>query len=321
MPAFDLPVGQLRVYPGKNPRPADFDAYWDRALREMEAMDPQVALIPASFRHPALACFDLYFTGTHGARLHAKYVRPHRISSPVPAVLQFHGYSMASGDWSGLLPMASAGFAVAALDVRGQGGLSEDTGGVRGTTWFGHIVRGLDDPDPDRLLYRDIFLDTALLSRIVAGFPEVDGDRLAAMGGSQGGGLTLACAALADIKLAAPSYPFLSDYQRAWELDLGTRAYSELKEYFRRFDPTHAHEAEIFTKLGYVDVQHLAPRIRAKVHMFTALSDMTCPPSSQFAAYNKITSPKQVTFYPDYGHEWLPDSADQTLMWFVRELL
>lgn len=121
MPAFDLPADQLFSYPGQNPRPADFDAYWARALREMEAADPQPALIPAAFRHPFLACFDLYFTGTHGARLHAKYVRPAKTDGPVPAVLQFHGYSMSSGDWSGLLPMASAGFAVAALDVRGQG--------------------------------------------------------------------------------------------------------------------------------------------------------------------------------------------------------
>jgi cephalosporin-C deacetylase len=40
--------------------------------------------------------------------------------------------------------------------------------------------------------------------------------------------------------------------------------------------------------------------------------DTVCPPSSQFAAYNKITSPKKVLLYPDFGHENLPDSGDIT---------
>ena len=77
----------------------------------------------------------------------------------------------------------------------GQGGLSQDLGEVTGTTFKGHIVRGLDDP-PEKLAFRQIFLDTAQLARIVMDMPEVDENRVGAMGGSQGGGLTLACAAL-----------------------------------------------------------------------------------------------------------------------------
>ena len=67
---------------------------------------------------------------------------------------------------------------------------------------------------------------------------------------------------------------------------------------------------EIFTKLGYIDNQFLAPRIKAGVLMFTGLMDTICPPSTQFAAYNKITSPKDVVIYPDHGHEGLPGASD-----------
>jgi cephalosporin-C deacetylase len=112
------------------------------------------------------------------------------------------------------------------------------------------------------------------------------------------------------IKRAAPLYPFLSDYKRVWEMDLAKDAYLELKEYFRRFDPMHKREDEIFTKLGYIDIQFLAPRIKAEVLMQTGLMDTVCPPSSQFAAYNKITSPKQVLLDPDYAHEEAPGSSD-----------
>jgi cephalosporin-C deacetylase len=181
---------------------------------------------------------------------------------------------------------------------------------VRGWTLRGHIVRGLDDA-PEKLLFRQVFLDCAQLARIVMGFEEVDPDRVGATGGSQGGGLTLACAALEPrIKRAAPVYPFLSDYQRTWEMGLAVDAYQELQDWFRRFDPRHEREVDVFTRLGYIDVQHLAPMICGEVLLLTGLNDTVCPPSTQYAAFNKITAPKRHVLYPDYGHEMLPGSSD-----------
>jgi cephalosporin-C deacetylase len=219
---------------------------------------------------------------------------------------------MNSGDWFYKLGWPAAGLAVAAMDVRGQGGRSEDPGGVAGTTLRGHIVRGLDDPDPDKLAYRQIFLDTAQLARVVMGFAEVDAERVSCTGQSQGGGLALACAALEPrIRRCAPVFPFLCDYRRVWEMDLAKDAYFELSYFFRMFDPRHEREEELFSKLGYIDCQHLAPRIGAEVLMFTGLMDMICPPSTQFAAFNKIRSTKDVVIYPDFGHENLPGMADR----------
>jgi len=45
--------------------------------------------------------------------------------------------------------------------------------------------------------------------------------------------------------------------------------------------------------------------------MGTALMDMICPPSTQFAAYNKITAPKEMVLYPDFGHDDLPGHSDR----------
>src|SRR5690606_10860080 len=132
------------------------------------------------------------------------------------------------------------------------------------------------------------------------------------------GGLTLACAALSPlIQRAAAMYPFLCDYQRVWEMDLVQHAYEELKTFFRQFDPTHEHQAQWFTRLGYIDNQHLAPRIKAQVLMGTGLMDTICPPSTQFAAYNRITSKKQVVIYPDYAHETLPGFWDRTMQFMA----
>ncbi len=315
---FDMPFEQLPAYQGTNPRPADFDEYWERALAEMRAVDPAVELVPAEFQTSYAECFHLYFTGVGGARVHAKLVRPKEQSGAQPALLMFHGYSGSAGDWSDKLGYAALGYTVAAMDCRGQGGLSEDSGGVKGWTLRGHIVRGLDD-SPDKLLFRQIFLDTAQLAGIVMDMPGVDAARVGATGASQGGGLTLACAALEPrIKLAAPVYPFLTDYQRVWKLDLATDAYLEIAEYLRRFDPLHQHEEEIFTRLGYVDVQNLTRRIQAEVMMSVGLMDKICPPSTQFAAYNKITAPKSLRVYPDFGHENLPGNSDAIFSYMSR---
>lgn len=322
MPVIDLPLSELYEYRGRNPRPVDHDTYWAEALRELDATEPNPELRPAGVaRSRQVECFDLWFTGIGGARIYAKYLRP-RGAAPAahPAVLQFHGYSGHSGDWLDKFGWPAEGFCHASMDCRGQGGRSEDNLPVKGTTLRGHIIRGLDDPDPRRLAFRQVFLDTVQLARVVMGFAEVDAHRVGCCGASQGGALALVCAALEPrIRRAAPVFPFLCDFQRTWEMDQAREAYEELRLFFRAFDPRHERATEIFTKLGYIDVQHLAPRIRAEVLMFTSLMDTICLPSTQFAAYNRITAPKQVVIYPDFTHEILPGQIDRTFN-FMREL-
>ncbi|MBA2481263.1 MAG: acetylxylan esterase [Planctomycetes bacterium] len=312
MPMLDMPLAELKKFQGRNPCPPDMDQFWDASIAEMKRVDAKVELTPGPFSFAQAECFDLWFTGVGGARVHAKYLRPKTRAGKLPAILIFHGYTGSSGDWFDKLAWVAQGYCVAVLDCRGQGGLSEDTGSVKGNTHHGHIIRGLSEDSPEKLLFRSIYLDTAQLARVVMGFPEVDPTRVGATGGSQGGALTLACAALEPtVKFAAPVYPFLCDYQRVWEMDQAKDAYAELKSYFQKFDPRHEREQAIFTRLGYIDCQHLAKRIRARTLMAVGLMDSICPPSTQFAAYNKITAAKDLVIYPDFGHEGLPGLADR----------
>jgi cephalosporin-C deacetylase len=320
---FDLPFEELSGYMGSNPRPHDFNEYWQHGLEEMRLVDPQIELRPANFETSFCECYDLYFTGVRGARIHVKLLKPKHNQEPHPAVLMFHGYTGNAGDWTDKLGYAAQGFMVAAMDCRGQGGSSEDKGGVSGNTLHGHIIRGLQDAldgKPENLLFRQVFLDAAQLAGIIMDMPEVDAARVGALGGSQGGALTVACAALDPrIKRAAPLYPFLSDYKRVWDMDQGREAYVEIREFFRSFDPAHKKEQAVFEKLGYIDIQNLADRIKAEVLWGIALMDTTCPPSSQFAAYNKIRSSKSMQIFPDYSHEGIPGFTDLSFQ-FMRGL-
>ncbi len=96
MPLIDMPLEALRQYQGLNPCPPDMDAFWEEALEEMRAVDPQVELVPADFTTSFADCFDMWFTGVRGARIHAKLLRPKKAqgkalpccsSTDIPAIV------------------------------------------------------------------------------------------------------------------------------------------------------------------------------------------------------------------------------------------
>ncbi len=318
MPIIDKPLEELKIYTGINPKPEDFGEYWEKALSELDATEPKPTFTLAEFQAPGVKCYDLYYNSVNNAKIYAKCLVPeHKYGEKLPALLHFHGYTGASSQWTEYLGYALSGFVVLAMDVRGQAGKSEDVGGVHGNTLNGHIIRGLIESDPQKLLFRDIYLDTAQLARVAMSMDCVDEMRVGAYGGSQGGALTIACASLEPrVAKAAPCYPFLCDYKRVWEMDLAKDAYLELRTFFRNFDPRHENEDEYFRRLGYIDLQYLAPRIKAEVKMATGLMDTVCPPSTQFAAYNKMTCKKSQVIYPDFGHESLPGWSDIVYTFF-----
>ncbi|MBR6525719.1 MAG: acetylxylan esterase [Clostridia bacterium] len=321
MPLIDMPLEKLLAYHGTNERPEDIDAFWDEGIREMEAMGTDYELVPAGMDIPNVECYHLYFTGVGGSRIHCHFLKPAHIQGKIPAIAFFHGYAGHRQDFFDHVAWAGLGMCCAAMDCRGQGGQSEDLSSVRGNTLHGHIIRGLEENDPKKLYYRNTFLDTAQLVRILQHMDFVNETKIGAYGGSQGGGLTLACASLCPtLNRAASQYPFLSDYRRVWDMDLDVGAYSELREYFRLYDPLHEKEKETFSLLGYIDIHNMTHRVKAKVRMFTGLMDTICPPSTQFAAYNAIPSEKDYVIYPDYGHEKLHKSPDN-IMQFMCEML
>jgi len=320
MPALDFPLETLKTYKGSSPLPKDFDTYWNNSLEELQAMGTSYTTEPAEFQAPGVICEYLHFTGVGGAKICCKFLRPEKIEGKLPAIAMFHGYSGDSGGWVSKLPYAYAGYAVLAMDVRGQMGRSEDTLQSTGTTLRGHIIRGLDNDDPNNLFFRNVYLDSAQTARVLMDMDFVDENRVGAVGGSQGGALTITCAALEPrVKKLAPTYPFLSDYRRVWEMDLFQHAYDELAYFIRNKDPRQQRMDEMFERLGYIDIANLAPRIKGETYMFITLMDAVCPPSTQFAAYNKITAKKSCEIYPNHAHEGLP-GQDELVFEFFRGL-
>ena len=142
------------------------------------------------------------------------------------------------------------------------------------------------------------------MSKIIENFEFTDKENMKVYGESQGGALSLVCAALnQNIKSSFIIYPFLSDYKKVVELHTITEAYVELYRYFKFIDPFHETEEEFFKTLSYIDVKNFAHRIKGKVVFIASLMDDVCPPETQFAVYNNLECEKKLLVMPEYSHE------------------
>lgn len=318
MPMIDLPLEQLQQYRGTNPCPSDFDDFWRERVQEAQDVLLQYEIKESNVSgYEACHYYELTFVGITGAKRYAKYIRPNR-KEELPVILQFHGYPGSSRSFFEQTSFAGMGFAVIAMDCPGQGGNSDDLGGRCGTTVAGHLVNGLDD-EASKMYYVQLAQDMCILCRVVQQLNGIDQTRIYANGASQGAGLALMCSALNPIiKRCAALYPFLSDYQRVWEMDLDAIAYEGIRYYFRWFDPMHQRLDKIFTKLGYIDVHNFAHLINVPILFGTGLMDTICPPSTQFAIYNQLNCPKRHVIFPDYTHEEISAFDDLLIDFFLR---
>ncbi len=141
MSVCNMSIEKLLEYQGSSPCPSDIDDFWNEQLKLVSEMDDNLIMKKADFQAKGLEAFDCWFIGVGGAKVYFKYIRPAGTKNN-KVLLMFHGYGGNSGEWVGLLGYAYQGYAVTALECRGQGGKSEDKGGVQGNTLNGHIYRG-----------------------------------------------------------------------------------------------------------------------------------------------------------------------------------
>ena len=146
-------------------------------------------------------------------------------------------------------------------------------------------------------------------------FPE----RVVVTGISQGGGLTLAVAGLADgLAAVMPDVPFLCGYRRATEIT-DKYPYFEISLYCR----IHRDKIDtVFNTLSYFDGWNFAARAKAPALFSVGLMDDICPPSTVYGAFNHYAqSRKEIRVYEYNNHEGGQGHHDAEKLGFLKATL
>ena len=321
MPWYDLPLERLREYRTSTQEPDGLDDWWAARLREArELARPATVTAHQPGLYAPFEVSDVEFSGGAGERVRAWYIAPAgRTASGV--VVKFIGYGGGRGVPAEHMLLPALGYAVLVMDSRGQGGRwsSGATADGVGTGPENSLVMTRGITTPEEYYYTRMFTDAALAvdtARELAGRSDA---RIAVSGGSQGGALALAAAALRPdlVAVCHADVPFLCDIQRA--ITLAPHApYTEIPEFL-------AENVELVPQaldtLRYIDCALLARRITASTLVSVGLMDDICPPSTVYAAYNEIrTTDKEIAVYPYSGHSWPKAHAERQLR-HLRERL
>jgi len=315
MPSIDLPLHELRSYVPEETEPEDFDQFWAKTLEEARSAGPGLQLDDPYMPLAGVEAFHVWMTGFGSARISGWYVRPAK-GGPFPAIAHFHGYSWRAARPLETYALAAQGIAVLSMDCRGQGGDSPDVPPLAGGHHPGWLTVGLTDPANH--YYRYVFADAVMAVDALAAQEEVDQSRIAVTGASQGGGLSLAVAALSGrASFVWADVPFLSDFPRAVEVAPHS-PYTEVSEFLRRRPEL---KETAFRTLAYIDVANHARRVTCPARVTVGLWDDICPPSTVFAAYGRLASPdKDLLVFPYHGHGLTYEIEERRFAELVRRL-
>jgi cephalosporin-C deacetylase len=301
---YDLPLEQLKVYKPERQEPSDFDGFWSETIAQAKEFPLEAQFEPVDYRLQTLETYDVTFNGYGGQRVKGWFLLPRHRAKLLPCAVEYIGYGGGRGSPYNWLLWSSVGFAHLIMDTRGQGSvwLQGDTPDfpVEGDNphYPGFMTMGI--LDPKTYYYRRVFTDAVRAIEAVKSHPSVDKSRIAVTGGSQGGGISLAVSGLVpDITAAMPDVPFLCHFRRATEIT-DESPYSEIANYCK----IHRDQIEmVFNTLSYFDGLNFAVRANAKALFSVGLMDMTCPPSTVFAAFNHYAGSKEIKIWPYNDHE------------------
>tara|TARA_R110002051_G_scaffold167627_1_gene238237 strand:+ start:9433 stop:10404 length:972 start_codon:yes stop_codon:yes gene_type:complete len=307
----DFPLDVLRSYAPRVHEPDDFDEFWTTTIAESRQRDSGHTLAPAETPITGIRIDDLTFSGYNGEAIKAWVMRPANSDGPLPTIIEFQGYNGGRGLAGEKLQWAASGYAHVFMDTRGQGsgwgggGETPDPHGS-GPAVAGFMTRGIQHPND--YYYRRVFTDAVRLVDLVQTLEFVNPSRIALAGGSQGGGIAIAAAALSqNVAAVMPDVPFLSHFQRAIEAT-PEEPFTEITRYLA----VHRERVEAtLATLSYFDGVNFAKRISSPAYFSVALMDGIVLPSTVFASYNHLQSDdKAIEVYAYNGHE-----AGQFLQW------
>mgnify|MGYP001554099396 CR=1 FL=1 len=299
--------------------PADFDAFWRQAKADLAALplDARLAPMPNEItdRHEAFAV-DLQDIGTPPATTSRFYgiLYVPRGACPFPAIMSPPGAGVRGPDrdiwgWSDL------GFIVLYVGIHEVPLRPLPDAASPAAVPGNYPSVGLLDP---KLYYfRRVIMGCLRADDYLTTLPQWDHRNLVAYGGSQGGYLSLAAAALDPrvtcAEIAYPAYCDESGYAHGRPAGWPALKFNDPAD-------TPGQRAAKLATTAYYDSVNFARRIKVPGHYAWGYNDETCPPTTTFSMYNVLTAPKELAIYKETGHGRVPALTDVEHAWLLRQV-
>ncbi len=308
-------VQQLKNYKPRLTKQPDHEAFWQETLERARNQPLNEQSRKINYPIHEIQAYELTYHGYDDTPIHAYYLLPNSVNKKFPCLIFFHGYGSHKQSISDYAKWLIQGYAVITVDCRGQG-KTGDYSAYNSDEMGSWVTKGI--LNKYEYYYRKVYVDGVRAIDFACSRPEIDTERIAVIGASMGGGITLAVCALDHRpKLAVADVPNMCDIELAIQEKIeGSLTYVE--SYLKRH-PSYINR--VFETLSYFDNLNLCSQITCDIRVSVGLKDLICPPKSIFGIYNHIQAKKSIEIYPFSAHNvYHVEHVDKTIQ-FVNDHL
>ncbi|MDE6207509.1 MAG: acetylxylan esterase [Muribaculaceae bacterium] len=281
--------------------PADFMDYWAGVLSKCRATElhPEMTLLPEKCTETVDVYQVNYTAGGRNTRFYGMLAMP-KGDGPFPAVVQYPGAGVYAIDAP--VSFAEKGVIAMAIGIHSipnnlDATMYRDLEGGPLASYPRINVERRDD-----YYYNRVIRGAVRAIDFIETLPQFNGC-VATYGGSQGGFLAIAVAALhPSVKYVAANFPAMSD--------LTGYAHNRAGGWPHLFKDEKARTPLLLSNLSYYDTVNFARNISVPGYYAFGFNDLTCAPTTTYSVYNSVKAPKTLYTAPLAGHFLLTEQAD-----------
>ncbi|MET3113447.1 cephalosporin-C deacetylase [Pedobacter sp. CG_S7] len=294
--------------------PEDFKLFWQNSIKQLSSIpiDPKVEFIQESSTEK-VNVYRINIQNIHRSRVYGILCVP-KLAGKYPVVLNVPGAGIRG--YKGDISLAEKGVITLQIGIHGipvdmdaQVYQNLSNGGL-----YQYASTNLDEKE--NYYYKRVYLGCVRALDFLASLPEYDGKNMAVYGGSQGGALSIVTAALdSRVNFLGAYYPALCDLTGYLHHRAG--GWPHL---FSKDNLAFNNKKDKLETSKYYDVVNFAKQLTVPGFYTWGFNDETCPPTSMYAAYNAIPSPKELVIYKEAGHRSLPEQNEKMSAWLLSKL-